>query len=271
VVRAAGAGVALGTAGVPRLRGVAPACRAAAALAVLGIPLATALWVAGEAPRAGQITRPNPVVYASQAPPSLLERLVPAEALVRATAGARARYAFGIDGVNNAGEAIAYTGASVLPIWNEYTRGALLPATRLDALLRDGDVPLLLLSRARLATGLLDDVMPIVRARCREARAPGAVGAGWTLWQCGPGAAAGDSRSARERPACASRSPFGDAAVGGLAPPARRSAGQPSGGVARSPFGEAAVGGLAPPARRSASACPRAGARWACPASRAAC
>jgi 4-amino-4-deoxy-L-arabinose transferase-like glycosyltransferase len=179
--------IAIGSLALPGAVRSRSTLRLLPAVAVLGIPLAASLWIARYAPHSGQITRPNPLVYATRDAPGLITRLVPAEALVAAAGKTSARYAFGIDGINNAGEAIAYTGVSVLPIWNEYRREPVLPPDQFDALLRDGEVPLLALSRARLASGELATLLPVVQRDCR----PAAVRAnrGWAIWRCGPASA----------------------------------------------------------------------------------
>jgi len=73
----------------------------------------------------------------------------------------------------------------VLPIWNEYERKSLLPDERLEPMLAAGEVPYLLLSRLRLATGMLADVLPVIRRQCTQERGT-PLGAAWTLWRCGP-------------------------------------------------------------------------------------
>jgi 4-amino-4-deoxy-L-arabinose transferase-like glycosyltransferase len=167
-----------------RMRRFGPVLRAGAAGAILGVPLVASLWIALEAPRGGQVTVPNPLVFARAraTPPAV--RSVPAEALLDRTGAPTARYAFGIDGINNAGEAIAYTGARVLPIWNEYERKPVFPAAQFEQMLAGGEVPYLLLSRLRLVTGMLADVLPIVQRHCTQERgAP--LGVGWSVWRCG--------------------------------------------------------------------------------------
>jgi 4-amino-4-deoxy-L-arabinose transferase-like glycosyltransferase len=185
------AGVAVLAAALPILphtRSTGPFLRAAAIAAVLGVPLATSLWIAFDAPRGGQVTVPNPLVYARAGATAPAARSVPAEELLQRVAGSTARYAFGIDGINNAGEAIAYTGASVLPIWNEYERRPLLPEDEFERMLAEGNVPTLLLSRLRIATGMLAEVMPAVRRQCTQERGT-PLGAAWSVWHCGSGRA----------------------------------------------------------------------------------
>jgi 4-amino-4-deoxy-L-arabinose transferase-like glycosyltransferase len=170
---------------VPRLRAVSGALRALAAAAIVGVPAVASLWIAREAPRGGQITVPNPLVYARAGADPPAGRTVPAEAVLRLAGTTGARYAFAVDGINNAGEAIAFTGASVLPLWNEYRREPALPIPRIEALLADGAVPYVLLSRARIGAGLLADVLPVVSRHCRPV-ATAAIGRAWTLWRCTP-------------------------------------------------------------------------------------
>jgi hypothetical protein len=158
------------------------------ACAALGPSLAVSLWITRDAPGGGQITRPNPVVYAADDGTTPGGRTVPAEAMLRYPARTDPRYRFAIDGMNNAGEAIAFTGASVLPLWNEYQRRPVLDSAHLETLLVDGDVPYVLLSQVRLRAALLDDVAVVVARRCSLVpRAPG-IGVAWALYRC-PGAA----------------------------------------------------------------------------------
>lgn len=160
--------------------------RTLAFVAVLAIPAAASIWIATEAPSGGQITRPNPLVYASKGPPALTSRTVPVEAVLAAFPDRGTRYRFGIDGVNNAGEAVAYSNASVLPVWNEYQRVAMLPGENLDALLVAGEVPAVILNQGRVQSGLIGrDVLDVVQRRCRlDPRTR--VGAGWAVWRCVP-------------------------------------------------------------------------------------
>ncbi|MBM3139902.1 MAG: hypothetical protein FJZ92_06730 [Chloroflexi bacterium] len=170
------------------LRRERDALRALAAAAAVAVLLATTWWIAFDAPRAGQITRPNPVIYAAKDRPDAVTRAIPADLVLRAQPPDPARrYALGIDGINNAGEVIATARVSVLPIWNEYRRQPLLPEERLEALLRDGEVPVLILSSLRLVTGLLNDVMPVVQRHCQRVNVR--VGQAWTVWRCGAAAA----------------------------------------------------------------------------------
>ncbi|TAK73147.1 MAG: hypothetical protein EPO16_13175 [Dehalococcoidia bacterium] len=164
----------------------AGAYRTLAFVAVLAIPAAASIWIATKAPTGGQITRPNPLVYASRRPPAPASRTVPVEAILAAFPDSGTRYRFGIDGVNNAGEAVAYSNASVLPVWNEYQRTALLPSDELEALLVAGQVPAVILNQGRVQSGLIGrDVLDVVQRRCRlDPRTR--VGAGWAVWRCAP-------------------------------------------------------------------------------------
>jgi 4-amino-4-deoxy-L-arabinose transferase-like glycosyltransferase len=153
------------------------------AVAVLALPLAVSVWIATEAPGGGQITRPNPVIYAVDDPPGIGERSVPAELIAARPGAAGARYAFAIDGVNSAGEAIAYSGASVLPLWNEYQRRDVLEPSDLEARLAGGQVAYVLLSRTRIAAGLTSTIHAVVQEQCQPERGRG-VGRRWLLWRC---------------------------------------------------------------------------------------
>ena len=164
----------------------AAAYRTLAFIAVLAVPATASLWIANEAPSGGQITRPNPLAYASKRPPTITSRTVPVEAILAAFPDKGTKYRFGIDGVNNAGEAVVYGDASVLPVWNEYQRAAMLPADELDALLAEGQVPAIILGQGRIQSGLIGrDVLDVVQRRCRlDPRTR--VGPGWTVWRCTP-------------------------------------------------------------------------------------
>ncbi|HJM75782.1 MAG TPA: glycosyltransferase family 39 protein, partial [Dehalococcoidia bacterium] len=149
------------------------------------VPLVTAHWIAFDAPRGSEITRPNPLIYATSelGPPG--GRTVPAEAVVARSeeTDSGARYMFAIDGINITGESVAYTGASVLPIWSEYQRRPVLPPDELAALLNSGDVPYVLLGALRAGLGRIDEVLNVVQAHCtRDSSVP--VGRAWTLWRC---------------------------------------------------------------------------------------
>lgn len=164
----------------------AAAYRTLAFIAVLAVPATASLWIANEAPSGGQITRPNPLVYASKRPPIITGRTVPVAAILAAFPDGGTKYRFGIDGVNNAGEAVAYGDVSVLPVWNEYQRAAMLPASELDALLAAGQVPAIILGQGRIQSGLIGrDVMDVVQRRCRlDPRTR--IGPGWSVWRCTP-------------------------------------------------------------------------------------
>ena len=162
------------------------ALRLLPAAAALVSMLVVAGWIALEAPRGGAITRPNPVIYAHERPPDVPGRRVPAEAALRAmgVGGEGARYAFAIDGINRAGEAIAFTGASVLPLWNEYQRRPVLEAEALGALLAAGEVPYLLFDSLRSDRALLTGVFEVLARHCDLAEAE-PVGRAYRLARCG--------------------------------------------------------------------------------------
>jgi 4-amino-4-deoxy-L-arabinose transferase-like glycosyltransferase len=173
-------------------RNLATAIAQAVAIgAVLLVPLVTSDWVAFDAPRGVGITRPNPLIYATAADISPQQnRSVPAEVVLELTAGAGSgggpRYDFAIDGINLAGEAIAYSGASVLPIWSEYERRPVLARAELEAALTGGDVPFVLLGRGRAGAGWADDVLAVVQQHCELDRRAN-VGRTWLLWRCAGG------------------------------------------------------------------------------------
>ncbi|MEE8337874.1 MAG: glycosyltransferase family 39 protein [Dehalococcoidia bacterium] len=171
----------------PRLgrHAVAGVARALAVGAVLLVPLVTSDWVAFEAPGGAAITRPNPLIYAVEEPSRPGGRTVPAEAVLARVADGSdgARYAFAIDGINLAGEAIAYTGASVLPIWSEYERRPVLAREQLEAVLSSGDVPFVLLGRGRAGSSWRDGVLDVVAKHCELDRRAN-LGRAWLLWRC---------------------------------------------------------------------------------------
>ncbi len=164
----------------------AAAYRVLAFVAVLAVPAAASIWIATEAPSGGQITRPNPLVYASKRPPAITSRSVPVEAILAAFPDQGTKYRFGIDGVNNAGEAVSYSDVSVLPVWNEYQREAMLPTGELSALLVAGEVPAVILGQGRTRSGLIGrDVLDAVQSHCRlDPRTR--VGPEWAVWRCTP-------------------------------------------------------------------------------------
>jgi hypothetical protein len=106
---------------------------------------------------------------------------VPVDQLLARFGSSDGDYQFAIDGVNAAGEVIACTGVSVLPIYNEYLRTPLLAAGDLEARLARGDPPFVLTSASRVQSGLLSDVLPIVQRHC-EVAPP--LARGWILWDC---------------------------------------------------------------------------------------
>ncbi len=155
--------------------------------AILAVMLLTSLWITFDSPRGGQVTRPNPInfAHADVAPPR--ERTVPAEAMV-AHAGDTlpdAPYRFAISSINDAGEAIAVTGASVLPIWNEYQRVPVIEPEELEQLIRDGQIPYIFLEGATTYTGLLRDLQVVISAQCFKSSASG-LGRGWSVFNCDP-------------------------------------------------------------------------------------
>jgi 4-amino-4-deoxy-L-arabinose transferase-like glycosyltransferase len=159
--------------------------RALIVVPALLVPLVTAEWIAFDAPRGTEITRPNPLIYATGGTNQPGGRTIPAEAVVsrsRETAP-DATYAFAVDGINVAGEAISYGRASVLPIWSEYQRRPVLPAEELASLLTSGDVPYVLLGAQRSALGRIDEVLTVVEQNCARDSSV-RVGRGWVLWRC---------------------------------------------------------------------------------------
>ncbi|MDA0350721.1 MAG: glycosyltransferase family 39 protein [Chloroflexi bacterium] len=154
--------------------------------------LITSAWITLEAPPSGQITRPNPLQFARGVAAPDIEPGVPAEALLAHGADVLpdARYRFAISGINDAGEAIAYTGASVLPVWNNYQRVPVLEDGELTALIRGGDVPYLLIGRQLARTGILKDIEAIAAAECTPATIEGVDSVRWAAWDCVPGAQA---------------------------------------------------------------------------------
>ena len=164
------------------------ALRGAAVASVVGISLLTSLWITFEAPRGGQITRPNPLDYARAAEPPPVERQVPAEAMVahaeRLAPGTT--YAFATTDINDAGESVAFTGASTLPIWNEYQRALVLEPAELGRRFAAGEVPFMLVEVSRQRSGLLSRVMPVIEAHCSTTTIRGASSRFYDTWDCRP-------------------------------------------------------------------------------------
>jgi len=70
----------------------------------------------------------------------------------------------------------------------EAAKKKLLAPAQLESLLRNGDVPYVLLSEARIRAGVLNDVAVVVTRQCSIVqRAPGIPAAIWALYRC-PGA-----------------------------------------------------------------------------------
>lgn len=183
-----GAGAALVALGAALARLSPPLTALLRGIALLAIPatmLPVSFWIAQDAPRGGVITTPNPVSYAgaAAAPPS---RTVPAEAALRRmeVVGPQPRYALAIDGINSAGEAIAHTGALVLPLWNEYQRRPVLGSQALERLLRSGEVPYVLFDLARADRPLQADLFEVLGRHCALANAA-VLSRTWRLARCG--------------------------------------------------------------------------------------
>ena len=162
---------------------------AVAIAAPIALMLLTSLWITFEAPPSGQITRPNPIIFARGTPDPNITRQVPAEAVIAHGEGIlpNARYRFAISSINGAGKGIAYTGASILPVWNSYQRVLVLQQEELRTLIRDGDLPYLLIDRRLASTGILSDIEEVARDECTTVRISG-VGQRWAAWDCVPGA-----------------------------------------------------------------------------------
>ena len=160
---------------------------AIAIAAPIAVMLATSLWIALEAPPSGQITRPNPLIFAQGEPPPDVSPRVPAAAVLAHAEGVLdgARYRFAVTSINDAGEAIAYTGASILPIWNSYQRVPVLAPEVLQQLVRDGEVPYVLVNRPLASTGLLFELLLVMESECTPTRIDG-VARTWQVWDCTP-------------------------------------------------------------------------------------
>jgi 4-amino-4-deoxy-L-arabinose transferase-like glycosyltransferase len=156
----------------------------------LFFPLLTSMWIISFTPRA-QITVPNPVLFAGENFNSRSNsdgqswRRVPAEKFIsQLPANSTSQYKFGIDGINNAGEAIAFTGQPILPVWNQYRREIMLPPDAIAKLLEDGDLPYLMLSEGRIATGLLEDLMAVAQEYCGYDQKLSRGFKGWVILKC---------------------------------------------------------------------------------------
>jgi hypothetical protein len=111
--------------------------------AILVVMFFTSLWITFDSPRGGQVTRPNPINFAHKQSKSPPEQTVPAEAMVEHVGETLpdAPYRFAVSSINDAGEAVVVTGASILPIWNEYQRVFVIEPEELEQLIRDGQIP----------------------------------------------------------------------------------------------------------------------------------
>ena len=96
-----------------------------------------------------------------------------------------AKYRFGIDGMNNAGEAIAFTGEPILPVWNEYRRELMFPPDVLRGFLDTGELQYLVLSQGRIALGLLDEIRDITGEYCEYDEVLSADFKSWVVFECG--------------------------------------------------------------------------------------
>jgi hypothetical protein len=153
------------------------------AIGLLLFLLVAAGWIALFAPRGGQITSPNPLFYAGTTSPPNARQVPIEEALTWAGREPPTRYALAIDGFNNSGEAIAVSGANVLPIWNEYFRQPLFSPADLQALAGSGDLRYVLASTGRLATFLAEHRVWL-QANCENRSMQARMPRGWTLWDC---------------------------------------------------------------------------------------
>ena len=165
---------------------------AIALAAPVAVMFVTAAWIALEAPPSAQITRPNPILFANgnRTPPNT-ERAVPAEAVLAHAEDdlPDARYRFAITDITDSGEAIAYTGASVLPIWNQFQRVPVMPYDELTQTIRDGDIPYVLVNPVPPGVTVFDDINVVLDAECQRTFIR-VVGNGWTAWDCRPAATA---------------------------------------------------------------------------------
>ncbi len=152
---------------------------------IVAVMLSTSIWVAFEAPRGGQVTRPNPINFAHEGVDSPRERTVPAEAMIAHVGDPQpdVRYQFAVSSINDSGEAIAVTGASVLPIWNEYQRVPVLEIDELEQLILEGQIPYIFMEGATTYTGLLRDLEVMIFSNCFRSSASG-LGRGWSVFNC---------------------------------------------------------------------------------------
>ena len=168
-------------------RDLANVGRTIAVGAILVVMLFTSLWITFDSPRGGQVTRPNPINFAHEQSKSPPERTVPVEAMVKHVGEALpdAPYRFAVSSINDAGEAIAVTGASILPIWNEYQRVPVIEPEELKQLIRDGQIPYIFLEEDTTYTGLLNNLQVVISGQCFKSSARG-LGRGWIAWNCDP-------------------------------------------------------------------------------------
>ncbi|MBV1904495.1 MAG: glycosyltransferase family 39 protein [Pseudomonadales bacterium] len=153
---------------------------------IFAVMLITSLWIALEAPRGGQITNPNPITYLWHKSLINTESLrVPTLDVLERYANTlpQAKYRFAISSINDAGEAIANTGASVLPIWNNYTNTPVLSNEKLNSLILSKQVPVVLVYTSLENRKEFSKIRNLLSQHCHSATFP-ALGSAWSLWDC---------------------------------------------------------------------------------------
>jgi len=150
---------------------------------ILAVMFITSLWIALKAPRLGQITNPNPITYVWGSEGKY--RSVPSSEVLEFYAGVlpEAKYRFAITSINDAGEAIAGSGESILPLWNDYLDMPILPSSDLRALISGNQIPVVLVRSSLVDSFKLKEIQTILNQACHSVRIPN-VTPEWTLWDC---------------------------------------------------------------------------------------
>ena len=171
--------------GSKRNQNISQVCNWIGVLAVFLVMLITSLWVALAAPRGGQLTAPNPIPYVwSKRTPNIEDRRVPTDEILQRYQEVlpEAKYRFAISAIKDAGESIADTGASVLPIWNDYLDTGVIALPKLRSFIENGDIPVILVDRRFHESTKFRPMRVMVQGVCRPASKQ--TFATWMVYEC---------------------------------------------------------------------------------------